>query len=202
MIGQQQMGAAHIYTRDEINKIGNTIIYFADRLKPLSKTKLLKLLYLSEEESIRKHAIPFLNLDFEVWQYGPVAKDIYVDVSSTEQYLLRDFIHTRVGEENRTFIHASAEFDDGEFSDAELALLEQVLAKYGHFNAEQLVELTHRPHSPWTLTAKHYGVMEDFINKRVFTTDYKIDFNSLLDESGQQRYADQLEYLEMSKSLK
>lgn len=202
MIETQQMSAAHIFTKDEINKIGNTIIYFAERLAPLSKTKLLKLLYLSEEESIRKHAMPFLNLDFEVWQYGPVAKDIYVDVSSTEQYLLRDFIQTHVDEENRTFINAKSAFDDGEFSDAELGLLDQVLAKYGHYKAEQLVELTHRPHSPWTITAKQYGVLEGFMNKCVVTTDYKIDFNSLLDESGQQRYADQREYLEMSKSLK
>lgn len=202
MIGLYQMSNAHIFTKDEINKIGNVIIYFAERLKPLSKTKLLKLLYLSEEESVRRHAIPFLNLDFEVWQYGPVAKDIYVDVSSTEQYLLHDYIQTHVDEENRTFVQAKTAFDDDEFSDVELSLLDQVLAKYGHFNAEQLVDLTHRPHSPWTLTAKQHGVLEDLNNKCVVTTDYKIDFNSLLDESGQQRYADHREYLEMSKSLK
>lgn len=202
MIGLYQMSNAHIFTKDEVNKIGNTIIYFAERLQPLSKTKLLKLLYLSEEESVRRHAMPFLNLDFEVWQYGPVAKDIYVDVSSTEQYLLRDYIQTQVDHENRTFVNAKAEFDDGEFSDAELSLLELVLSKYGHFNAEQLVDLTHRPHSPWTLTAKQHGVLDDLNNKCMVTTDYKIDFNSLLDESGQQRYADHQEYLEMSKSLK
>lgn len=202
MIELDQMSAAHVFTRDEINKIGNTIIYFADKLQPISKTKLLKLLYLTEEESVRKHAMPFLNLDFEVWQYGPVAKDIYVDVSSTEQYLLRDFIQTHVDDENRTFINPKVAFDDEEFSDAELSLLDHVLSKYGNLNAEQLVEITHRPHSPWTLTAKQHGVLDDLNNKCVVTTDFKIDFNSLLDVSSQQRYADHREYLEMSKSLK
>lgn len=195
------MSKPHVFTKDEIDKIGNTIIYFAERLHPLSKTKLLKLLYLSEEESVRRHAMPFLNLDFEVWQYGPVAKDIYVDVSSTEQYLLRDYVRTSV-DENRTFVNAIIPFDDGEFSDVELSLLDHILAMYGHLNAEQLVDVTHRPHSPWTLTAKQNGVYDDLTSKRVVTTDYKVNFNSLLDESGQQRYADHLEYLDTSKSLK
>lgn len=34
------------------------------------------------------------------------------------------------------------------------------------------------------------------------TTDHQIDFSTLLDEEKKQRYADHIEYLDISKSLK
>jgi len=55
-----------IYTKGEIAKIGNAIIYFAERIKPLPKTKLLKVLYFLEEASVKKWGSPFLGLKFDV----------------------------------------------------------------------------------------------------------------------------------------
>ena len=196
------MSQPHIYTKDDIAKIGNTLVYFAERVPDLSKTKLLKLIYLLEETSIRKCARPFLNLDFEVWKLGPVAKDLFSDLSSTEQYMLKDFVRTHPEDEGRTYVSAIRGFEDDEFSDTELAILDDVINQFGHLTAKELVALTHSPHSPWTMTAKQEGVLDDLLNERVITTDFKIDFNTLLDEEGQEAYAQHLEYLNASKSLK
>lgn len=196
------MGNPHIFTKDEIEKIGNTIVYFAERVPDLSKTKLLKLIYLLEETTVKACARPFLNLDFEVWQLGPVAKDIFVDLSSTEQYLLRDYVSTTHDAEGRAYVLAKRRFDDGEFSDSELALMDDVIARFGQSTAKELVNLTHRPHSPWTLTAQKNGVLEALLAEKVMTTDHKIDFGSLLDDEARQRFEDHVEFLEMSKSLK
>ena len=74
-------------------KLGNTIVYIAHHTANLSKTKLLKLLYLMEERMALKYHVPFIGLPFEVWQAGPVAKDVFIDLSDGP-FLLKDFVKT------------------------------------------------------------------------------------------------------------
>ena len=71
-------------------KLGNTIVYIARKKSNLSKTQLLILLYLMEERMALKYHIPFIGIPFEVWQIGPVAKDVFVDLSDSP-YLLKNF---------------------------------------------------------------------------------------------------------------
>lgn len=196
------MSQPHIYTKDDIAKIGNTLVYFAEHIPDLSKTKLLKMVYLLEETTVRKCARPFLNIDFEVWKLGPVAKDLFSDLSSTEQYLLKDFVQTHPFEEGRVYVTAVKPFEDDEFSDIELSILDAVIKQYGRMSAKELVELTHSPHSPWTMSAIKEGVLEGLLNEWIITTDYKIDFSTLLDEKGKEAYAQHLEYIIAAKSLK
>lgn len=55
------------------DKLGNALIYMAERVPDLSKTKALKLLYLMEERMVLIYHVPFLGIPYEVWQAGPVA---------------------------------------------------------------------------------------------------------------------------------
>ena len=90
------------HTTDEINKIGNTIVYLAQNIPQLSKTKLLKLLYLLDEVSIKEFAIPFLNLEYYVWQAGPVATEIFGEISQDfESSILDQFLRLRFQEINQ-----------------------------------------------------------------------------------------------------
>lgn len=70
-------------TKTDKEKLGNTVVYIASHTSNLSKTKLLKLLYFMEEYSVRRYHTPFLGLPFEVWQAGPVVKDVFIDLSET-----------------------------------------------------------------------------------------------------------------------
>ncbi len=72
-------------------KIGNTIIYFSQHIDQLSKTKLLKLLYILDEISISRSGIPVLNLKFKAWKFGPVSEDLFIELSS-ELSFLKDFL--------------------------------------------------------------------------------------------------------------
>lgn len=47
------------FTRDQVDKIGNTIIYLSTKIPDLNKTKILKILFLLEEASIKKYGYPF-----------------------------------------------------------------------------------------------------------------------------------------------
>lgn len=53
-------------SEEQIDKIGNSIIYFLQKIEDLSKTKVLKLLYILDELSIKKSGIPFFNLKYKL----------------------------------------------------------------------------------------------------------------------------------------
>ena len=103
------------------NKIGNAVVYVAQHIDNLSKTKLLKLLYLMEEYSVVRFQTPFLGLPYEVWQAGPVAKDIFIDLSETP-VLLDGFVRKKV-EADKTYIEAIRAFSDEEFSDNDMTVM-------------------------------------------------------------------------------
>jgi uncharacterized phage-associated protein len=193
---------AHQYMPDQIEKIGNTIIYLTEHIKPLYKTKLLKLLYLLDEFAVKKYGIPFLNLDYEVWQAGPVCSDIYQELNEKPN-LLEDYI-LLIFDETGTKVCAKKKFIDGEFSDYEINLLEFVSDKYKYFTAPELVNLTHRESSPWYKAAQANGLLELFESKRTNTSNCKVDLSELIkgDPIKEQRYRDFQEYYNAVKSLK
>jgi uncharacterized phage-associated protein len=193
---------AHQYLPDQIEKIGNTIIYLTEHIKPLYKTKLLKLLYLLDEFAVKKHGIPFLNLDYEVWQAGPVCSDIYQELNEKPN-LLEDYISLSF-DESGTKVSAKRKFIDSEFSDNEISLLEFVANKFEFTPAPELVSLTHRESSPWYKAAQATGLLELFDAKKTNTSNCKVDLSELIkgDEIKEQRYKDFQEYYNTVKSLK
>ena len=190
------------YTKDQIDKIGNTIIYLAEKIQPLSKTQLLKLIYLIEEVSVKKYGMPFLNLRFDVWKFGPVSRDIYAELTG-ETFLLSKFIDKYQGADNATYIKSITAFSDDEFSDNEIELLDLVISHY-NLNATQLVKITHRKHSLWYTTAKKHNVLEYLEEGVMNTTDFEIDFSDLLIDEPEKKafYLDNKEFLSQSKALK
>jgi uncharacterized phage-associated protein len=183
-----------------INKTGNTIIYLSERIPNLSKTKLLKLLYLIEEYDAIKYNTPFLGFKFEVWKAGPVAKDIFVDLSDTP-VLLKDFIQTKVVA-GATYIIPKRAFDDSEFSDNDIEVMDYVIAKYGTKTAKQLVNITHKKGSAWSCLVEKHGLSESFKSGRKTCSDLEIDFTHYLGECEAEKYLENKEVHEAFESMK
>lgn len=40
-----------------------------------------------------KYHVPFIGMPYEVWQAGPVAKDVFIDLSDVP-YILKGFVRT------------------------------------------------------------------------------------------------------------
>src|SRR4030066_2504197 len=80
------------YSSEKREKLANTIIFFAEKIPVLSKTKLLKLLYLLEEEYVKEYNIPFLDIDYEVWQAGPVNREVFIELSDDGPIILTGYI--------------------------------------------------------------------------------------------------------------
>ncbi len=188
---------ANIYiklSKEQIDKVGNAIVYLLNALNDLSKTKILKLLYILDELSIKKSGIPFFNLKYKVWKFGPVSEEIFIDLSS-ETTLLKKYIkrtHTSKG----SFIKPITAFSDDEFSDNDIDLMDYVIKEFGSKTAKDLVSFTHRTNSPWYITAKDNLVLELLENEIINNTELLIDLGMLVehDERKKAIYNNYLEY--------
>lgn len=185
-------------TQADRNKIGNAVVYIAQRVPNLSKTKLLKLLYLMEEYSVRRFQTPFLGLPFEVWQAGPVVKDIFIDLSETP-VILDGYVEKEV-EDGKTYIRATADFSDDEFSDNDITVMDDILRRYGNKTAKQLVELTHRKDGLWYATAKRNNLLEGFEQKVINNSDCQIDLSECLADCGREFYKEQMDFLKIMRA--
>jgi uncharacterized phage-associated protein len=188
------------YTKSEIEKIGNTLIYIQEKLgEQISKTKAIKLLYFLEEFSIKKYGRPFLGLEWEVWHLGPVSEDLYAEIN--EPYMLNEhIIHSHKNGLDGCFIESKHSFVDDEFSDSDIQLMDVLIENFGHLNAKQLIKKAHLPHTLWYKIAKENNLLESFENKSRTTTDYKINLNELLSEDKKEVYNFYLESKEISRS--
>ncbi|OAV65847.1 putative phage-associated protein [Bacteroidales bacterium Barb6XT] len=182
------------YSKETIDKIGNAIIYLSERVETLSKTKLLKLLYLLEEYSVVKYHAPFFGIKFEVWQAGPVAKAVFIDLSDSPS-LFVNFIETQVLT-GGTFIKSKAAFNDDEFSDNDIEIMDYVISEHGNKTAKQLVEITHRESYPWCKAAIENKLFDLFKSGRINHSDIEVDFTVILTGCARERYLETKEQKE------
>lgn len=182
------------YTQYEWDKIGNTLIYLTKEIGSCSKTKLLKLIYILDELSIKRSGIPFLNLRYELWKFGPVAQDVFIELSSKPNKL-SPFIEREISDSG-IFVKPSASFNDDEFTDVDIELMDEVLKMYGDKSANDLIQVTHRENSPWRNTAIANGILEDLTNEEISSTNIQIDMTDLVafDDRKKQLYEDYIEY--------
>ncbi len=189
------------YSRNQIDKLGNGLIYLIEKMGFLPKTSLLKLVYILDEYSVKKRGFPMFNLQYEIWKYGPVCQDLYIEFNDGAS-LLKDYIKSEV-KENTTCISPIGIFNDDEFSDSDIAILDSIVTTFSGKNTNFLVDYTHQKNSLWYTTAKRNGVLEALLNEEINSTDIKIDFSDLVshDENKLAFYNDHLEFLNFTASL-
>lgn len=176
------------------DKIGNLVRYYASEVPHLSLTKLLKLLYLTDETAMRETGAPVTWLEYRAWAMGPVPADIYQEIKHGEKLIvgdelvsLDDFIeivrtkNARRGEREEVYIKAKGGYNLDGFSEYETQLFERILKKYGSMNATQLVELLHREGSLWHKIVERHGLQTNFELFRN-TSNQIIDFSDLIED--------------------
>lgn len=169
-----------MYSQEQIAKIGNAIIYLASNIKHASKTKLLKLLYILDETSIKKSGMPMFNLEYKVWKFGPVANDIFVELT-TSPSMLKEYITIDQTDEGHSFIAKKKDFCEDEFSQFDMELLDKVLSTFKDYSVDELISYTHRKNSLWYNTAKKNNVLELLEQEKISCTDLVIDMSELVD---------------------
>jgi len=194
--------SVNLYTPEQLNKLGNAIVFLCERIKPLYKTKLLKLIYMLDEFSVKLHGVPMFNLEYKVWQAGPVCDDVFVELSE-EPVLLKDYIKL-LPDANGTRIECLTKFVDDEFTPNDLDLLDQVATRYEYTSAAELVKILHRQSTPWYRIAKANDLLEPFEQHRLTNTDFTIDLHELLSGAPvlAQLFKDNEEFVAANRALK
>lgn len=194
--------SVNLYTPEQLSKLGNAIVYLCERIRPLYKTKLLKLIYILDEFSVKLHGVPMFNLEYKVWQAGPVCDDVFIELSE-EPVLLRDYIKT-IPEGRNIRVEELKAFSDDEFTPNELKLMQDVVTRYQYTSAEELVKLLHRHSTPWYRVAKEHDLIEPFEEGKLTNTDFTIDLQELLtgDPERAQLFKDNQEFIAVNRALK
>jgi len=189
-------------THQQIQKIGNTLIYLADNVGELSKTKILKLLFLLEESSVKRFGYPFFGLNFQIWKLGPVLKEVYIDLSEDSPNLLKDFVEKDLYD-NKLYT-AKGEFNDDQFSDNDIYLLEKIKDFARHKTAKDLIDVTHEENSLWRKSAIKNGILQELESDEMNSTEFTIDFSLLFENNEllKERYFESQENPEFIHDLK
>ena len=182
------------------NLIGNTIVLLSLHCKPLYHTKLLKLLYLIDEESTKRTGTPLTWLSYNVWQFGPVAEDVY---HSKWEGLNKfsEFVRFDEVADGKILVKPIAEFDDSSFSELDLQIINDIIEQYGCLTAKQLIDIVHSRDSLWEKTRQQANIHFSAQNQ---TSSIPLDFSELLSDDGFKKtiYYSTLENLELQYTLK
>lgn len=191
-----------LYTKSQIDKLGNALIFLCRNLEKSTKTHLLKLIFIIEEISIMKFGVPFFDLRFDVWKLGPVSKDLFVELTD-EPNLLEPYISKQIND-GATIISPKKDFSDDEFSDNEIHLLNEIVERFKYCTAKELINFTHKKNSLWYNAAQRNGVLELLESGKMTTTNIEINMSELIEEDEEKFmiYNSHKEFLTQSKSLK
>lgn len=157
-------------------KLGNGLRLILNEFGPTSKTSILKLLYFIDEKSVEKCGRPVFNLEYQVWQFGPVNPNLYFDLSEGVQ-LFQGYIAAQTGKD--TFA-AVGEFSDDEFSDYEIGLIKSVCQSLKDKKAFELVDKAHHTEGLWYQTALENGLLKAFEQKTQNTSSVTLDLSQLV----------------------
>ena len=153
-----------------------------------------------EEYMVKRYHVPFLAIPFEVWQAGPVAKDIFIDLSDGP-ILLKDYVTTEI-KETATYIKAIKAFNEDEFSECEIEMMDEILRIYGDKTAKQLVEEVHQKHTLWYTVAERHGLLDEFTNGQSNNSSFIIDFSEGLTDCAKEDYLESLAIRQTANTLK
>ncbi len=181
-------------------RLGNAVIYIASHAKYPYKTEVLKLLFLMEERMVQKYHVPMLSVPFSVWRLGPVSVDVFEELSDGP-VLLGDFITLQFNGLG-IMVKPTKEFDEDEFSDAELQVMHEVMERYGQMNSDELIDVTHKEGSLWYATAKEHGLLEDFAEQRANSSNIIIDMGRQLCPDDREYYNETLENRQAANLLR
>ncbi|MBW3519977.1 hypothetical protein [Flavobacterium sp. NKUCC04_CG] len=167
------------FDKNQLDKIGNTAVYLCNRIKNLSKARLLGLFYILDERSICKSGIPFLDLTYTVGQSGLNSTALFVDLASNSFFYLGDYIEEKHSEE-MDYIMPLQEFYDDEFTENDIALLDQMIVELGDKSQQELEEHFANKIALWYHTAKDNRVFVNLKLQPNSPTGFVIDMSLLI----------------------
>jgi uncharacterized phage-associated protein len=161
-----------IYNKE---KLSNLFVYLSSKINNLYSTKLIKLTYLIDEISVSETGVPVTWLSYKVWEKGPVPEKIYYNIVLELGSEFKDFIHITPSKKysNGFKITPNSAFNDSEFSDYEIELMDRVIEEFGNLSSSELIDYLHKEGSLWHKVVIEKG-LEDKFKYTSKTSPYEI----------------------------
>lgn len=182
------------------SKVGALVAYLSFLMPGIQLRKLIKLVYLIDEESVRQRAIPLTWLDYYAWKKGPVAPEVY----AIKEGALGKYVTCQKGEDEKWRVNAVKQApylidkDMMCMSQWEQDLIDGVVARYRDMDADALTDETHVKDSLWSQVVMENGI--DF--ESCAESDCMIDLNRLnTNEESRDTYEDALDAIYMQSLI-
>ena len=167
------------------SKIGNLLAYISSKIEDINLRKLIKLVFLIDEESVRSRGISVTWLTYYAWEKGPVAPCIYE--IKDRGGIFSKYISVHRNREEKVIITPFVDKNESsiQFSKKELRLIDSIIDKYGQLSADDLSEITHKPGGLWDIAKKKYNPNFKSSNGRsdiklnLSTYDMEVNDNSI-----------------------
>jgi uncharacterized phage-associated protein len=154
--------------------LANLLLDLADDLGlHLTHMAIHKIIFYAHGWYLAETNAPLVRQAFEAWDYGPVLKPIYEALrrSGKKPVAMRVTHFDPVSGETRVVC--------ADFAPSDVSFVRNVLRAYGHLDALELSNLTHRRGSPWDqvwnapngkitlgMTISNDAIRQDFLNHR------------------------------------
>ncbi len=136
----------------DFNKFINVVLFFAQNVSQLWKTKLNKLLFYSDFKHFREFTVSLMGAKYIKLEFGPVPKDYEALLWGLETMGFIKVNPTEVGNDYTGYlIQPLADYDPDMFTEEELALLHQIVQRYGDYSSAEISEVSHKE-SAWLKT--------------------------------------------------
>ena len=190
---------ANLGLQANAKKIGALLEYICSQISHIQLRKLLKVVYLIDEKSVRQRAIPMTWLDYYVWKKGPVAPSIYA-IKDGE---FANFVTCAKDDDGKWYVSANKsnlfaiDQDMRAFSEYEMDIINSVIAYCKNKSADELTDETHSEDSLWSKAVSQHHIKFDETGR----TDYTICLNDLNDAEEKEIYAEAMDSVMMQAFL-
>lgn len=128
----------------ELDKIGNVLVYFAERFNGVGKMMLMKLLYFADFQHYREIGKSISGLEYKAWKSGPVSVLLYHELKPQKKLFDEYVIVNQAPNNNALNIVPRMVFKGDAFTEKELSVLSQIVHKYYHETGTSLKNLSHK----------------------------------------------------------
>lgn len=138
-------------------KNGALLAYIAEKNPHITLRKLLKMVYLIDEQFVKLRGFPLTWFDYYAWEKGPVAPEVY----EIKNGAFSDCVVCRKNDNGKNIVEAVKNFKQSRldvFSLFEMDVINDVIVRYTDSSADDLSALTHAGTSLWSQIVKEKGV--------------------------------------------
>jgi len=148
------------YSRE---KLLNSILFFASKIKQISITQLMKFLSQLDYEHFKKTGTTVTGLTYYTYPQGDFSKDLNEEIKNMNTDLINyvDIKKIGKGDFDSIIFIPKKKFEEKYFTPRQLEILNNLIYIYKNSSATQMSKASHEKSKPWEITKLQKGMYEE-----------------------------------------